>query len=434
VNESVVLQAALAAVERGWSVLPIGRDKRPHLQALVSTGLSRVNDEGKTIGIWAPLQRERPTEEMLRTWFGQPGRGLGVVTGTISGFVGIDYDGEQGRAIAQAWGVSAHVLTRSGGWHQYVEHPGWRVPTLQSQTNTDLKLIFGVDIRADGGYLVMPPTDFAATSDRPRVVYQQLRAFDLDKRASIPDLFTNGGVQGNPREMLSLHAAPVIAVPAPRPVYDRTLSRGDQDDLESTLLEMALTRVFGGRHRNDTGIWLAAQLRDHLLSRNEIITVMEQYQQQVPATDSQGRSDPYTHSEMMGSIYQAMTRPPRDAWWKPKASLIKGRRKRNIDLPPDSEVRASADDAPLVRGRRKSGASRRSRLGDDLPTPVTTPGPQRPDPLHPDTVPGAFSPNRFSGRAPAIPAGPHLTRSVPGLGMAVPSGDDLWDEMSGDDE
>ncbi len=86
-----------------------------------------------------------------------PGRGTGLATGARSGFLVVDLDvkrGDDGPANFAALGPCPDtftVSTPSGGKHLYFAHvPGAR--------NSAGKIALGVDIRAEGGYVVAPPT------------------------------------------------------------------------------------------------------------------------------------------------------------------------------------------------------------------------------------------------------------------------------------
>ena len=71
---ALLLWAALAALARGWSVIPVRpRDKRP-------------------IVAWQAYQEERPTVEQLERWWTRwPEANVGIVTGAISGLVVLDW-------------------------------------------------------------------------------------------------------------------------------------------------------------------------------------------------------------------------------------------------------------------------------------------------------------------------------------------------------
>jgi site-specific recombinase XerD len=61
--------------------------------------------------------------------------------------------------------------------------------------------------------------------------------------------------------------------------------------------------------RNDTGFWLACQLRDNAVPRDEVEEVLLRFQEQVPEGDH-----PYTEREARDSLEQAYGRTPREPW------------------------------------------------------------------------------------------------------------------------
>src|ERR1035438_2566196 len=130
-------QAIDFLVTRRWPMLP-------------STGAQKKPCVG-----WKSFQEQLPTVEQLRSWDRRfrPER-WGFVTGKLSGVVVVDFDGEAGRTLMQEWGICPHVRTGSGGYHWYVQHPGWHVRTLNSKTSKGAWPWPGLDIRGDGGFAV----------------------------------------------------------------------------------------------------------------------------------------------------------------------------------------------------------------------------------------------------------------------------------------
>jgi len=128
------LAAAVAYVRRGWPVVPV-RGKRPLVP-------------------WREFQRRRPTEDELRRWLEtDPPPELAVVTGAFSGLLVLDVDGDAGeRALAGRHMPITPMAWTPRGRHIFLRHPGGRVP---SRTN----VLPGVDIRADGGLVVVPPAE-----------------------------------------------------------------------------------------------------------------------------------------------------------------------------------------------------------------------------------------------------------------------------------
>ncbi len=296
----------------GRSLLPVGQNKRPHGQALISTGHTAPADGGVK-GAWQALQTTPATEDQIWTWLAPGWRGLGLITGAISGVIVIDVDKGEGVERFQDWGLTsrAHVRTRSGGLHWYLKHPGWSVKTVQSQSNKRLESIRGIDLRGDGGYVVLPPTRFEQAQ------YTALRHHgDLDPVTLLPaDVQVLLGLDAPP--------APAPAVPAaPRVGHVRTWSRADGTSLDQELLFRALDMAITGGKRNESGFWLACQLRDNGFSEADAQDVMERYAYQVPDYNSKGDREAYTLQEARHSLGQAYRREARSAWIPPRPPVI----------------------------------------------------------------------------------------------------------------
>lgn len=145
---NTMLNAALNLLtKQGFSVIPLRRDtKRPYLAS------------------WKEFQKRLPTEEEAEAWWRQwPDANIGIVTGEISGLVVVDADGTEGLAWMKAHLPVTSVYVQTGkGWHGYYRHPAARVGNA-------VRIAPEVDIRADGGYVVAPPSIHASG-----VVYEWL--------------------------------------------------------------------------------------------------------------------------------------------------------------------------------------------------------------------------------------------------------------------
>ena len=139
-HQSPLYAAALDLVEKqGLSVIPLRRDKTPLLA-------------------WQEFQTRRPTDGELEEWFLRrwPEANIGIVTGTLSGLVVVDADGDAGLAWMREHLPVTGVYVRTGkGWHGYFRHPGGNVRNRG-------RIAPEVDIRADGGYVVAPPSVHAS--------------------------------------------------------------------------------------------------------------------------------------------------------------------------------------------------------------------------------------------------------------------------------
>jgi hypothetical protein len=108
----------------------------------------------------AKWQSELLTDQEVRQeWSGTPWN-VGILTGTPSGFWVLDIDPENGgseemeRLSIENGGISPSyvVQTGSGGVHYYFSMPDFPI------TNSKGRLPRGIDVRADGGQVVAPPS------------------------------------------------------------------------------------------------------------------------------------------------------------------------------------------------------------------------------------------------------------------------------------
>jgi hypothetical protein len=136
IDVSVTLQAARKYVSHGMSVIPI----LPH---------------GKKPAIpWKEYQQHPPTDKELVQWFGNGAKNnIGIVTGAISGLAVVDLDSEQAFAFAKGKNLSPTPTVKTGrGFHVYCKA---KDGVRNFQQRDDLP---DIDLRADGGYVVAPPS------------------------------------------------------------------------------------------------------------------------------------------------------------------------------------------------------------------------------------------------------------------------------------
>lgn len=131
------LQWALYYVEKkGFSVIPVGTDKKP------------------TIKEWKPYQTRRPTEDELQQWFGNGSKNnIGIITGAISGIAVVDFDTSEAVNLAKQRAFPSTPLVKTGkGYHAYCKY---QEGIRNFQKRDDLP---GIDLRAEGGFVVAPPS------------------------------------------------------------------------------------------------------------------------------------------------------------------------------------------------------------------------------------------------------------------------------------
>lgn len=148
-----MLDTALVYLEKGISVIPVGRNKVPCLK-------------------WEDFQKRLATKEEVEKWWTQwPDANIGIVTGKISSLTVVDV--EAGGDITR-FPVTTTIQTGGGGWHLYYEYfPIQNMARVFPLT----------DVRGDGGYVVAPPSVHASGNK-----YKMLKK--QDKMSAFPaDLF-----------------------------------------------------------------------------------------------------------------------------------------------------------------------------------------------------------------------------------------------------
>ena len=176
----------------GLAVIPVDRNKHPLIE-------------------WKPYQDEPPHADQIDEWWTTwPEANIGTVTGKVSGLVVFDADGPPGFASLKALRTTAKTwVSRTGrpegGWQQFFKHPG-NGTTIGNRTG----LRPGLDVRADRGYVILPPS-LHASGRR----YEWLTAPQETELAPLSDA------------LLGLLLAPE---PVPGPISGDVIPEGRRDD------------------------------------------------------------------------------------------------------------------------------------------------------------------------------------------------------------
>lgn len=161
------LQAALEYAERGWHVIPLHTARPNHT---CTCGHDDCKSIGKHPRTKAGLKDATNDPEKIKNWWGMwPAANVGVVTGPESGIIVMDIDDEALAKEAIGDKEIPETLiqeTGSGGKHLIFAHPGKPV-------KSGTKIIPGVDSRADGGYIVVPPSNHKSGRN-----YEWLNSFE----------------------------------------------------------------------------------------------------------------------------------------------------------------------------------------------------------------------------------------------------------------
>ncbi len=239
-REQDLYQMAFAYAGRSLPVLPL---KSGGKMPLTEHGLNDASTRSQDVTDWWTVK-----------W-----RGANIGLAIPEGFVVFDVDPRNGGSLDMLGEIPKTVMARTGGggWHVW-----FRVsPDVKLRGKTDLP---GIDVRKKGNYVVVAPSKHESGGTYEwvhkvrRIPSPTLRAPDLlVETASIPQ-----------------HLLDLI-VEQPKPVTTRsrqTITKGEA----STWLDKALDRA-GPFGRNETGFWLAMQLRDDGIPEDEAEAVMIDY-------------------------------------------------------------------------------------------------------------------------------------------------------------
>ena len=142
-------------------------------------------DDKKPIGSWTKYQTERMSPDEAFNYFTKnPDANMGMVTGEISGISVIDIDGKEGFDALNDAKIrlpDTTIVKTPRGWHYYYKYN----PELKQGANRLEK----VDIRNDGGYVVVPPSEVGGVPYN-RAEHSMNKVSEFNE--SVPKEFTGG--------------------------------------------------------------------------------------------------------------------------------------------------------------------------------------------------------------------------------------------------
>jgi len=151
-----VIEDAVAAVSRGWAVVPL----HDLVSGACSCGRPDCPSPGKHPRVrWEPWQAQAPDVDRVRRWWQRwPNANIGVVTGAVSGVVVLDVDPRNGGdrslfELERGRGPlpdTVQTETGGGGRHVWFRHPGGDIVSCV--------LAPGLELKGEGGLVVIPPS------------------------------------------------------------------------------------------------------------------------------------------------------------------------------------------------------------------------------------------------------------------------------------
>jgi Bifunctional DNA primase/polymerase, N-terminal/Primase C terminal 1 (PriCT-1) len=268
--EITMRDAALSYALQGWPVFPLA---------------GKIPYEFLTPGVKSHGHKDATTDqEKLRAWWSaHPKANIGLRTGRDSGIIVVDMDVPDGyfglKELQQQYSrlpPTRTSRTANGGLHYFFQHPqdGNTYPSTVGLADR-----IGVDIRAEDGYVVLSPSKLYG-----RKSYTW--ADPNTPIAPLPDW---------------LHAM----LPTKREHREYPHDLRFAAPLGEKWLGEAEARATEG-NRNSVGFWLACQLRDDGLTREQATRILLLYANRVPQDTSQ-----YTSQEAVKTIKSAYSRSPR---------------------------------------------------------------------------------------------------------------------------
>lgn len=158
------LQAALQYVSEGWKIFPIWWVRDDNTCACGIAGCDRIGKHPISdgpLGFTRGLHSATDDPSLLqRTWSKYPQANVGGATGSVSGWDVLDIDVRGGgieawQQLREQYGEVPNetpvARTPSGGRHYYFRH-------ADGVTNRRGALPVGIDVRGDGGYVLLAPS------------------------------------------------------------------------------------------------------------------------------------------------------------------------------------------------------------------------------------------------------------------------------------
>ena len=153
-DKKTLLESALRYIKQGKSIIPVGKDKRPLIK-------------------WEEFQRRIASETEVISWFQNwPKAQIGMVTGAISNLAVVDVEKEYGDYKNLNLPDTSVSKTGSGGFHLFYRY----TDGIRNRAKVGGQ---DVDIRGEGGYVILPPSSNNAGKYEWIILKEQLPTFPV---------------------------------------------------------------------------------------------------------------------------------------------------------------------------------------------------------------------------------------------------------------
>jgi hypothetical protein len=186
-----VLATALDHAAKGRAVFLLGRTKRPvaNCRACDSAGPEHDPQACDCLTCHGFYAATTDPDRIAAIVAAVRGGLLAMRTGAISDLVVMDIDPRNGGCLVpDLMPPTEAVATGGGGWHLLYRHPGGYIPSRKLPGHP------GVDVKADGGYVVAPPSVHPGTGRPYRAVGGR---HPIEMHPALRDLVT-GDVAASP--------------------------------------------------------------------------------------------------------------------------------------------------------------------------------------------------------------------------------------------
>ena len=137
--------------QKGWIIIPLHTVKNGKCTCELG---EKCESPGKHPRVkWRQITYTHP-EQIRKWWEDYPDSNIGIKTGKNSGIIVLDVDGEKGQETLNEKHLDRNAVVKTGsgnGYHYYFKHPGYKI-------NNFVRKLPGLDLRADGGLVVAPPS------------------------------------------------------------------------------------------------------------------------------------------------------------------------------------------------------------------------------------------------------------------------------------